>query len=36
MNDLIVFTHQDCLLKFNGYKHPENANRLKVVNEGIN
>ena len=35
MNDLIVFTHQDCLLKFNGYKHPENANRLKVVNEGI-
>ncbi len=35
MNDLIVFTHQDCLLKFNGYKHPENANRLKVVNEAI-
>tara|TARA_B110000014_G_C20071826_1_gene559069 strand:- start:177 stop:1118 length:942 start_codon:yes stop_codon:yes gene_type:complete len=35
MNDLIVFTHQDCLLKFNGYNHPESPNRLKAVNDGI-
>ena len=35
MNDLIVFSHNDCLLKFNGINHPERKERLEVVLKAI-
>ena len=35
MNDVIVYTHKDCLLKFNGNKHPERKERLEIIKETI-
>ena len=31
MNEIIVFTHSDCLLKDNGSNHPERKERLQTV-----
>ena len=31
MNEIIVYTHSDCLLKDNGSNHPERKERLKTV-----
>ena len=35
MNELIVYTHKDCLKKFNGINHPERKERLEVLNKSI-
>ena len=35
MNEIIVFTHSDCLLKNNGSNHPERTERLRTVLKSI-
>ena len=35
MNEIIVFTHSDCLLKDNGSNHPERKERLQTVLKSI-
>ena len=35
MNEIIVFTHNDCLLKENGIKHPERKERLDVIIQSL-
>jgi len=35
MNEIIVFTHSDCLLKNNGNNHPERKERLQTVLRSI-
>ena len=35
MNEIIVFTHSDCLLKNNGPNHPERKERLQTVLRSI-
>ena len=35
MNELIVYTHKDCLKKFNGINHPERKERLEILNKSI-
>ena len=36
MNDLIFFTHKDCILKNNGTNHPERKERLETIINSIN
>ena len=35
MNDVIVYTHKDCFLKFNGNNHPERKERIETVNNSL-
>ena len=35
MKKIIVYTHQDCLLKDNGPNHPEKKERLQVILKSI-
>ena len=35
MNEIIVFTHYDCLLKDNGSNHPERKERLQTILRSI-
>ena len=35
MNNLIVYTHSDCLLQDNGLRHPEKKERLQVILKSI-
>ena len=30
MKEIIIYTHEDCILKNNGKKHPENKKRLQT------
>ena len=32
---MIVYTHEDCLLKFNGQGHPERKERLESITSSI-
>ena len=32
---MIIYSHQDCLLKFNGNGHPERKERLKTIIKSI-
>ena len=36
MDDLIFYTHSDCLLKENGLNHPERKERLETIINSIN
>ena len=35
MEEIIVFTHPDCLIKDNGLNHPEKKERLEIVLKSI-
>ena len=35
MNKIVVFSHLDCLLKFNGHNHPERKERIEVILQSI-
>ncbi len=35
MNDVIVYTHKDCFLKFNGKNHPERKERIETINNSL-
>ena len=35
MNEIVVFTHSDCLLKDNGSNHPERKERLEIIIKSI-
>ena len=35
MNEIIVFTHHECLLKDNGINHPEIKERLEISLKSI-
>ena len=35
MNEIIVFTHNDCLLKENGRNHPERKERLDIILQSL-
>ena len=35
MKEIIIYTHTDCLLKYNGLNHPERKERLETVLESI-
>ena len=35
MSDLIIFFHNECLLKFNGVNHPERKERLDIIFQSI-
>ena len=35
MEKLIIYSHPNCLLKFNGLNHPEKKERLETVLESI-
>ena len=36
MQDLIIYSHLECLLKNNGINHPERKERLETINNSIN
>ena len=35
MNEILIYSHPDCLLKENGLNHPERPERLKTVLKSI-
>ena len=35
MEEIIIYTHSDCLLKDNGPNHPEKRERLEIVLKSI-
>ncbi len=35
MNEIIIFTHEDCILKDNGKNHPERKERLEIILKAI-
>ena len=35
MNEIVIFTHSDCLLKDNGTNHPERKERLETIMNAI-
>ena len=35
MNEIIIFSHEDCLLKYNGKNHPERKERLEIIFKAI-
>tara|TARA_Y100000590_G_scaffold221558_1_gene250744 strand:- start:2636 stop:3577 length:942 start_codon:yes stop_codon:yes gene_type:complete len=35
MNNIIIYSHQECLKKFNGSNHPENKERLQIILDSI-
>ncbi len=36
MKKLIIYSHSDCLLKFNGHDHPERSERISTILDSIN
>ena len=35
MKELIIFSHEECLLKYNGKNHPERKERLEIILKNI-